>query len=197
MMQYHILTAGGVDKGDYTKPDLSEPKKLIMHLTDRGVELLNITVANPYYNPHYGRPYNKPIIGGYKSPEHPLCGAERMIRLTAELQRAFPNVVLVGTGYSWLQHLMPYVGAGVLKNRMARTIGVGRMALAYPNFAKDILTKGKLDADKVCIACSACSQIMRDGGKIGCVVRDNKIYGPIYKKGRTKVRTNGDKKAKQ
>ena len=55
------------------------------------------------------------------------------------------------------------------------------MALAYPDFAKDILTKGKLDPNKVCIACSACSQIMRDGGTIGCVVRDNKVYGPIYK----------------
>jgi 2,4-dienoyl-CoA reductase-like NADH-dependent reductase (Old Yellow Enzyme family) len=175
-----------VDKDDYTKPDLSEPKKLIKLLADLGVKLLNITVANPYYNPHYGRPYNKPIIGGYKSPEHPLCGVERVIRLTAELQRAFPNMVFVGTGYSWLQHLMPFVGAGVLKKKMACIIGAGRMALAYPSFAKDILTKGKLDADKVCIACSACSQIMRDGGKIGCVVRDNEIYGPIYKNCRAK-----------
>lgn len=174
-----------VDKSDYTKPDLSEPKKLIRLLADRGVKLLNITVANPYYNPHYGRPYDKPIIGGYMSPEHPLQGVERMIRLTGEMQRAFPQITTVGTGYSWLQHLLPYVGAGVLKMGMAGIIGAGRMALAYPDFAKDILIKGKLDPNKVCIACSACSQIMRDGGTIGCVVRDNKIYGPIYKKGRS------------
>lgn len=176
----------GVDKDDYTKPDLTEPKRVFALLDQRNVQIINVTIGNPYYNPHYGRPYNKPVIGGYKSPEHPLWGVERVIRLTAELQRAFPNVVLVGTGYSWLRHLMPYVGAGVLKNRMACIIGAGRMALAYPNFAKDILTKGKLDADKVCIACSACSQIMRDGGKIGCVVRDNEIYGPIYKNCRAK-----------
>jgi 2,4-dienoyl-CoA reductase-like NADH-dependent reductase (Old Yellow Enzyme family) len=174
----------GVDKNDYTKPDLAEPKKLFALLSRRNVPMINVTIGNPYYNPHFGRPYNKPIVGGLQSPEHPLRGVERMLQLTAEMQMAFPNMVLVGTGYSWLRHLMPYVGAAVLKNGMAGIIGAGRMALAYPDFAKDILTKGKLDPDKVCIACSACSQIMRDGGKIGCVVRDNSIYGPIYKQGR-------------
>ena len=85
---------------------------------------------------------------------------------------------------------MPYVGAAVLKNRMAGIIGSGRMAFAYPDFAKDILTKGKLDPNKVCIACSACTQIMRDGGTTGCVVRDNKVYGPIYRHGRMSNRDN-------
>jgi 2,4-dienoyl-CoA reductase-like NADH-dependent reductase (Old Yellow Enzyme family) len=175
----------GVDKNDYTKPDLTEPKKLFALLAERNVLMTNVTIANPYYNPHYGRPYDKPIIGGYKSPEHPLQGVERMIRLTGEMQRAFPQITTVGTGYSWLQHLLPYVGAGVLKMGMAGIIGAGRMALAYPDFARDIFFKGKLDPNKVCIACSACSQIMRDGGTIGCVVRDNEIYGPIYKQGKS------------
>jgi glutamate synthase (NADPH/NADH) small chain len=64
------------------------------------------------------------------------------------------------------------------------------MAFAYPDFAKDILQKGKLDANKVCLACSACTQIMRDGGMTGCVIRDNKIYGPIYKHGRMSNKDN-------
>jgi len=174
-----------VDKNDYTKPDLAEPKELFALLAERNVPMINVTIANPYYNPHYGRPYDKPIIGGYKSPEHPLQGVERMIRLTGEMQRAFPQMILVGPGYSWLRHLLPYVGAAVLEIGSAGIIGAGRMSLAYPDFAKDILTKGKLDPSKVCIACSACSQIMRDGGTTGCVVRDNKIYGPIYKQGRS------------
>lgn len=173
-----------VDKNDYTKPDLTEPKKLFALLSQRNVPMVNVTIANPYYNPHYSRPYDKPIIGGYESPEHPLRGVERMIRLTGEIQKAFGQMILVGSGYSWLQHLMPYVGAAVLENGMAGIIGAGRLALAYPDFAKDILIKGKLDPSKVCIACSACTQIMRDGFTTGCVVRDNKVYGPIYKQGR-------------
>ncbi len=179
-----------VDKNDYTKPDLTEPKKLFALLSQRNIPMINVTIGNPYYNPHYGRPYNEPIAGLYASPENPLAGVERMIRLTGEMQRAFPNMILVGPGYSWLRHLMPYVGAAVLKNGSAGIIGAGRMSLAYPDFAKDILTKGKLDPNKVCIACSACTQIMRDGGTTGCVVRDNKVYGPIYKHGRMSNRDN-------
>jgi len=38
----------GVDKDDYTKPDLTEPKKLIALLQQRGVKLINVTAANPY-----------------------------------------------------------------------------------------------------------------------------------------------------
>ncbi|MBN2019521.1 MAG: hypothetical protein JW749_04780 [Sedimentisphaerales bacterium] len=174
----------GVAQNDYTKPELAEPKKLFALLAGRKIPMVNVTIGNPYHNPHFGRPYNKPIVGGYEPPEHPLKGVERMIRLTAELQKAFPQIVSVGTGYSWLQHLMPYVGSAVLQQGMAGIIGAGRLAIAYPDFAKDILTKGRLDKNKVCIACSACSQIMRDGGKVGCVVRDSKIYGPIYKQGR-------------
>jgi NADPH-dependent glutamate synthase beta subunit-like oxidoreductase/2,4-dienoyl-CoA reductase-like NADH-dependent reductase (Old Yellow Enzyme family) len=180
----------GVDKNDYTKPDLTEPKKLFTLLGQRNVPMINITIGNPYYNPHFNRPYNEPIVGGYESPEKPLAGVERMIRLTGETQRAFPDMVLVGPGYSWLRNLMPNVGAAVLRNGMAGVIGAGRMSFAYPDFAKDILTKGKLDPNKVCIACSACTQIMRDGGTTGCVVRDNKVYGPIYRHGRMSNRDN-------
>ncbi len=179
-----------VDKSDYTKPDLSEPKKLIRLLAERGVGLLNITVANPYYNPHYGRPYNEPIVGVYASPEHPLEGIARMLRLTAEVQHEFPGIAMVGTGYSWLRDFMPNVGAAVKQQGNVTIVGGGRMAFAYPDFARDIIQKGRLDSNKVCIACSACTQIMRDGGTTGCVVRDNKVYGPIYKHGRMSNRDN-------
>jgi len=32
----------------------------------------------------------------------------------------------------------------------------------------------------VCIACSRCTQIMRDHGRAGCAVFDREVYGPIY-----------------
>lgn len=179
-----------VNKSDYTMPDLSEPKKLIRLFFDRGVRLLNITIANPYYNPHYGRPFNEPIAGGYATPEHPLKGVERMIKLTGEMQQAFPQIALVGTGYSWLRNFMPNVGAAVKVEGGVTIVGGGRMGFAYPDFAKDIIRKGQLDPNKVCIACSACTQIMRDGGTTGCVVRDNKVYGPIYAHGRMSNRDN-------
>jgi len=180
----------GVDKDDYTKPDLAEPKRLITRLAERGVKMINITAANPYYNPHVGRPFNEPIVGGYEEPEHPLAGVSRLINLTGEIQKQFPNIAVVGTGYSWLRTLLPNVAAASKANGLAAIIGVGRMAFAYPNFAKDIITKGRFDPNKVCVACSACTQIMRDGGMTGCVVRDNEVYGPIFAHGRMSDRDN-------
>jgi len=72
----------------------------------------------------------------------------------------------------------------MVKSNCASIVGAGRMAFAYPDFAKDILEKGKLEPTKVCISCSGCSQIMKDGGRTGCVIRDPEIYSPIYKIGR-------------
>jgi 2,4-dienoyl-CoA reductase (NADPH2) len=179
-----------VDKDDYTKPDLTEPKKLFKLLQQRNVPMVNVTIANPYYNPHYGRPYNEPIAGAYKMPEHPIIGISRMVNLTGEMQKEFPGIALVGTGYSWLRGGMAYVGAGAKKQGMVTLVGGGRMAFAYPDFAKDLISGRKLDSNNMCIACSACTQIMRDGGTTGCVVRDNKVYGPIYKHGRLSSRDN-------
>lgn len=179
-----------VDKDDYTKPDLTEPKKLFEQLEKRGVRLINITIANPYYNPHVGRPFNEPIIGGYDEPEHPLVGVNRLIDITGEIQKQFPDIAMVGTGYSWLRTLLPNVAAAAKSNGMVTLIGGGRMSFAYPDFAKDIIRTGKMSPQKVCVACSACTQIMRDGGTAGCVVRDNQVYGPIFEHGRLSDKEN-------
>ncbi|MHC4628489.1 MAG: oxidoreductase, partial [Planctomycetota bacterium] len=179
-----------VDKDDYTIPDPTEPKKLIALLQQRGVKLINITIANPYFNPHVGRPFNETIVGGYEEPEHPLAGVNRLTSLTAEIQREFPDIAIVGTGYSWLRTMFANVAAANKANGRTTLVGAGRMAFAYPDFAKDIVIRGQMSPQKVCVACSACTQIMRDGGMAGCVVRDNKVYGPIFERGRMGDRDN-------
>jgi NADPH-dependent glutamate synthase beta subunit-like oxidoreductase/2,4-dienoyl-CoA reductase-like NADH-dependent reductase (Old Yellow Enzyme family) len=180
----------GVDKDDYAKPDLTEPKKLIELLKQRGVKLINITAANPYYNPHIGRPFNEPIVGGYQEPEHPLVGVVRLINLAGQIQKEFPDIAIVGTGYSWLRTLFANLAAANKASGLVTLAGAGRMAFAYPDFAKDILTHGKMFPEKVCVGCSACTQTMRDGGMTGCVVRDNEVYGPIFRLGRMSDRDN-------
>ena len=182
-----------VDKEDWTRPDLTEPKKLISLLRDRGVKLINITAANPYYNPHVGRPFNEPVAGGYPQPEHPLVGVCRLINLAGEIQKEFRDIAIVGTGYSWLRTLFANVAAASKAYGLATLIGAGRMAFAYPDFARDIIRNGRLDPKSVCVACSACTQIMRDSGMTGCVVRDNKVYGPIFKQGRRDESSGRDK----
>jgi 2,4-dienoyl-CoA reductase-like NADH-dependent reductase (Old Yellow Enzyme family) len=79
---------------------------------------------------------------------------------------------------------MPNVAAAVVRDGGASLIGLGRGAFAYPEAPKDIIQTGKLFADKCCITCSKCSQIMRDGGRTGCVLRDSAVYGPEYRRAR-------------
>ena len=174
----------GVDKKDFQAPDLSEPLELISRLRKIDYPLINITIGNPYYNPHYNRPYDFPVEGAPAPDIHPLKGVADFIGITGQVQKAFPDLVVIGSGYTWLRHLMPFAAAGAVKAGMATLVGQGRGAFAYPDSVKDLMDTGKMDPRKACVACSGCTQIMRDGGRTGCVIRDSGIYGPIYREGR-------------
>lgn len=167
----------GVTEAVPAKPDLTEAKKLIGILMEKDLTLIDMTMGSPYFNPHINRPYNK---GGYIPPEPPLRGVERLIGASKEIQSAFPALTLIGTGYSYLREFAPYVAAGALRDGDATLIGFGRMAFAYDGFARDMIA-GKIDKNKVCIACSKCTEIMRAGGTTGCPIRDQEIYLPIYR----------------
>jgi len=115
----------GMDKNDETKPDLTEPIQLAEMFKDRGAPFLNVSIGNPYFNPHYGRPFDFPTLGGYIPEEHPVVGVDRIVQIVRGIQEAHPDLPIVGTGYSWLRHLMPYVAAGVIRNGWASVVGLG------------------------------------------------------------------------
>jgi 2,4-dienoyl-CoA reductase-like NADH-dependent reductase (Old Yellow Enzyme family) len=165
-------------------PDLTEPLRLIGELRDLGYPGINTTIGNPYYNPYFGRPADLPIKGASVPDEHPLTSFHRFIHLTRAVQEAYPDLNIIGSGYAWIRQFFPQVAAAVLERKWATMIGLGRGAFAYPDFARDILQQGAMDPKKVCATCSMCTQIMRDGGCTGCVVRDAEVYGPIYREGR-------------
>jgi 2,4-dienoyl-CoA reductase-like NADH-dependent reductase (Old Yellow Enzyme family) len=171
----------GVDKENFRKPDLTEPIKLVKTLYNRGVRLINISTGNPYYNPHIGRPYD---TGSYIPPEHPLEGTARMLNIIRQIQQSVPQMVIMATGFSWLRHMASYMAAGGIQEGWFTLAGFGRQSLAYPDFPRDIFEKGGMERLKSCIACGKCTEIMRDGGRAGCVVRDSQIYAPIYREGR-------------
>ena len=174
----------GVSREDFRIPDLSEPVQLVGELRDIGIPMLNLSIGNPYFNPHYGRPYDFPVAGGTPPDEHPLVGIGRFLDITRQIQQAHPELPVLGSGYSWLRQFMPHVAAAVLQKGWASLIGQGRGAFAYPDSVNDILRTGKMDPTRVCVTCSGCTQIMRDGGQTGCVVRDSEIYGPKYREAR-------------
>jgi 2,4-dienoyl-CoA reductase-like NADH-dependent reductase (Old Yellow Enzyme family) len=174
----------GVSQDDPAVPDLREPLRLIGLLREAGVALINVTAGNPYYTPHINRPFDQNVTGGYTPQEHPLEGVTRLVHLARAVKQAHPELVVIGSGYSWLRHHLGQVAAAVIARDWADMVGVGREAFAYPDFARDLLSKGEMDARAACVACSRCTQIMRDHGCSGCVILDKEVYGPIYEEGR-------------
>ena len=168
----------GVSKTGGTDFDPSEPIWLLRELRDMGVELLNITMGNPYFNPHVNRPF---ALGAYDPCEHPLEGVARMLHGIAKLKHAVPELKIISSALSYLGVVAPEVCAGFIKDGGFDFCGFGRTILAYPDFAKDILENGKMKKEKICLCCSKCSEMMRAGGTPGCVVRDS-LYTDLYRK---------------
>lgn len=181
----------GVSGDNQAGIDLTEPKSLVGLLIELGCSLFNITVGNPHLKPHLGRPFDRPLLDAPLPEEHPLEGVCRLISVTQELQRSYPETPFVGTGYSWLRHFFPYVGAAVVAQKRASLIGLGRSSFAYPDAPRDLLQKNALDPKKVCLTCSRCSQLMRSGQAAGCVIRDSEVYGPEYKKLSSRLKAAG------
>jgi len=151
---------------------------LMKELYRYGVRLLNITMGNPYFNPHVNRPF---AMGPYEVEEHPLEGVKRVLDGTAELKKRLPEMTLICSAVSYLGVAAPNVVAAYIEDGGFDLAGFGRTIFAYPDFAKDILTKGEMDPNKCCICCSKCTEIMRrPGGTPGCVIRDKEVYGTIY-----------------
>jgi 2,4-dienoyl-CoA reductase-like NADH-dependent reductase (Old Yellow Enzyme family) len=190
----------GTDAERPGEADLTEPLRLIGLLQDLGVALVNVTMGSPYYNSHIGRPFERPPADGYWPPEHPLVGVERHFRLAAAVQQAYPDLVVVGTGYSWLRHYAPFAGEANVQAGRVSIMGLGRGALAYPDFAADLMERGEMSDRKACLGDSYCTTLMRakdnELGQFptGCVPRDP-LYAPQLKliKGDTNV---GSRRAK-
>ena len=189
----------GVNPNDPLKEDLTDVKAAIAIYKNAGIDLLNVSIGCPYYNPHVGRPFEKPDDGNYEMPEHPLLGVERHFRIAGELQREFPGLPMVGTGYSWLQIYAPNAAAANLDRGDIQFFGYGRGALAYPHFAKDILEKGELDSKQVCRTVTFCTWLMRqkhnEYGQFasGCPPYDKEVYGPLIKEARELLRIQAAK----
>lgn len=168
----------GVAKDGSLDFDASEPAWLIKELYSYGVRLLNITMGNPYFNPHVNRPF---AMGGYEAQEHPLEGVKRMLEGTAKLKELIPQMAIICSAVSYLGVAAPNVVAAYIKDGKFDFAGFGRTVFAYPDFAKDILKSGEMRPEKCCICCSKCTEIMRLGGTPGCVIKDKEIYLPLYK----------------
>lgn len=176
----------GMQLTDPFTPDLFEPQRWLGDMQQLGVALVNITMGNPYAQPHFGRPFETPPPDGYESPEHPLVGVQRHFQATATLQQAHPTLPLVGTGYSYLQEFLPHAGAANVQAGHVTFVGVGRASLAQPDFARYVQQHGQLDRKRICRTFSYCTALMRAKDHplgqypTGCPPFDKEAYGAIW-----------------
>ena len=162
----------GVNAENPLEPDLSEPVKFLALLRELGVRLVNISAGSPYYNPHIQRPATYPPSDGYSSPEDPLAGVARQMRITRELKKQFPELVVVGSAYSYLQEFLPYVAQAAIREGWTDCAGLGRMLLAYPSLLLDVIEGRPLQRKSVCRTFSDCTTAPRAGLPSGCYPLD-------------------------
>lgn len=162
----------GVNPLDPEDTDLSEPERFLSLLEQLGILLVNITAGSPYYNPHVQRPALYPPSDGYLPPEDPLVGVARQLATTHELKRRFPNLLVVGSAYTYLQDFLPNVAQAAVREGWVDFVGVGRMVLTYPEFLWDASEGNNIHRRRVCRTFSDCTTAPRKGLPSGCYPLD-------------------------
>ena len=169
----------GVSEGSGLKPDLKEPIRLVKELYGNcGIQMMNLTMGNPYATTHVTRPYD---MGKYEPEEHPFTGIGRMIAGIGEVKKAVPEMVIFGSAPTYLRQFADLYTAGAVEEGFCDGMLFGRMAFADPDYANEIIKNGRIDPKRVCMTCGKCGDLIRAHKPTGCVIRDPKTFMPFYK----------------
>ena len=163
----------GVKQNEPTQIDLTETIQFLSLLEELGIRLVNITAGSPYYNPHIQRPALYPPSDGYQPPEDPLNGVAQHMNVTRELKRRFPNLIFVGTAYSYLQDFLPHVAQAAVGEGWTDLVGLGRMVLTYPEILWDAIEGNEIQHKRICRTFSDCTTAPRKGLPSGCYPLDS------------------------
>ncbi len=166
---FGLLQHGHLDEA------LAEARSILQMLQDRDVRWVCVTAGSPYYCPHAQRPALFPPSDGYEPPEDPLHGVARLLEATRILKASFPDMAIVGTGYSYLQEWLPHVAQHQVREGHTDFVGLGRMMLAYPDLPADVLNGAPLKRKQICRTFSDCTTGPRLGLVSGCFPLD-----PLY-----------------
>ncbi len=166
----------GVDANDPLAIDLAEPIALMKMLRDMGVVAVNLTAGSPYSVPHVSRPAAFPPSDGYPPPEDPLVGVWRQVDAARQAKEAVPDLVMVGTAYTYLQEYAVQAAQATVRAGWIDAVGLGRMVLSYPNLPADSLAGRPLVRGSICRTFSDCTTAPRNGLVSGCYPLD-----PYYK----------------
>jgi|694.fasta_scaffold95708_3 NADPH2 dehydrogenase len=163
----------GVDQRDPTRIDLGEPIRLLTMLRDMGVAAVNLSAGSPYTVPHVTRPAAFPPSDGYPPPEDPLVGVWRQIDAARQAKEAVPGLVMVGSGYTYLQDYVAHAAQASVRLGWIDMVGLGRMVLSYPELPADALAGKPLARTAICRTFSDCTTAPRNGLRSGCYPLDD------------------------
>jgi len=166
----------GVNPENPIEPDLTETIQFLTLLEDLRISLVNLTAGSPYYNPHIQRPALYPPSDGYQPAEDPLSGVALQMNVTRQLKKRFPNLVIVGTAYSYLQDFLPNVAQAAVREGWVDSVAIGRMILTYPELLYDASEGKPVQHKRICRTFSDCTTAPRKGLPSGCYPLD-----PLYK----------------
>jgi 2,4-dienoyl-CoA reductase-like NADH-dependent reductase (Old Yellow Enzyme family) len=168
-----VLPGFGLLDGDAQMDAALDDARAVLRLLESiGVMWICVTAGSPYYNPHVQRPAMFPPFDGYGPPEDPLRGVWRQIKATAMLKRDFPHLIFVGSAYSYLQEWLPHVGQHNVREGLCDFVGLGRIALSYPDLPADVLSGARLKRALFCRTFSDCTSGPRMGLVSGCYPLD-------------------------
>lgn len=156
--------------------DLDESTAFLQRCSELSIELANITLGSPYWNPHLQRPAAYPPSDGYLPPQDPLHFVATHLRATRQLTHAVKGMALVGTGYTYLQEWLPHVAQRAVAAGDVAFVGLGRMLLSYPELPLDVIEGRPLQGKRLCRTFSDCTTAPRNGMLSGCFPLD-----PYYK----------------
>lgn len=140
------------------RPDPTEPVMLCNILKEHGIELINISGSG--FHGFYSDDSGYDLLLAAKTIKEKVPGMAFMCTGLSALKTEAANAAARGIAEGWFD-----------------IAGFGRQALAYPGFAKDILSGKGLDPKKICICCGKCFELMDPcHTNTGCVVRDREIY---------------------
>ena len=166
----------GVDQHDPATFDLAEPFELLQRYQQLGIELVNVTLGSPYYNPHLQRPAAYPPSDGYQPPADPLSFVKVHLDAVRAAKQAAPALKFVGTGYTYLQEWLAHCGQHEVRSGHVDFLGLGRMLLSYPDLPRDVLAGNDVQRKRICRTFSDCTTGPRNGMISGCFPLD-----PFYK----------------
>ncbi|PYX42157.1 MAG: NADH:flavin oxidoreductase [Acidobacteria bacterium] len=163
----------GVNTQNPVEMDLSETSRFVSLLQKLNIVLVNITAGSPYYNPHIQRPALYPPSDGYHPPEDPIVGVARQMEATRQLKRQFPDMLFVGSAYTYLQEFLPLVAQAAVREGWVDVVGLGRMVLTYPEILWDASEGRSLQRKRICRTFSDCTTAPRKGLPSGCYPLDS------------------------